>query len=315
MTPAQPQSRGMEMFTGLSEQLGIGDFETQPKKKIKTNELGISRAFDPEQDAFKMTTHMIKIITQVFECSKDNVVANVKFDTTGVTIFALYHSKTVCINTHLGKDLFSKLVCEREVHTSLNLSVLAKKISNLQKFKIQTLTFESQGDDLVLTGRPETGPQAKIHLKSLSSDVEELDLCDFKYSVPIRLSASEFAKRVECMPATFTIHMDTELGCLVFIGDEDHSTTTLTIELDAQVLEEVKKHPDVRNYRATFVKANISSITKGHRLSEYVVVAMSQDSPLFVRYVVNESSDLCPEHDSKVEMYFSPKLNDDLDEC
>lgn len=311
---ADSQSKGFEMMAGLSERLGIDDLDERPTKLVKTTEVKESRPFDPKKDAFKMTTHMVKIISQISDCFKDNVMANLQFDSLGINIFSLHHARTVCVSTHLGRDLFSDFNCEKEVFVSLNLMVFAKKISNLQKFKVQNLTFQNQNEDLVLTGQTDSEPAACIRLKSLTSDVEELDLSDFDYDVPIRLLSAEFSKQIDCMPPTFSIHMDVGCEQLVFSGNEDHSVTTLPMRLDKNIIEKIKKFPDVMNYHATFIKANLSAILKGSKLSEYVVVAFSLDSPLFVRYIINESADLNPDNNSRVSMYFSPKLNDDLDD-
>ena len=314
-THGQTPTKGSDMMAVLSKQLGLeAEDQERPAKKVRTSDVIESREFDPKQDAFRMTTHMVKVIASVSECFKDNVMANIKFDMDGIHIFALYHSKTVCISTYLGKDLFTDFLCEKEVYTSLNLMVFAKKIANLQKFKIQKLTFENKDSDLVLTGQTDGEPPAHVQLKSLSCDVEELDLNDFEYRVPIRLMSAEFAKLIDCMPPTFTIKMDADNGHLVFIGNEDHSITKLPMRLDKEVVEKIRAYPAVENYSATFVKANLGAILKGVKLSEYVIVAFSQDSPLFVRYILNESSDLNPDNNSRVSMYFSPKLNEDLDE-
>lgn len=312
-----PSSKGQQMIACLSKQLGIENNESEisrPQKRVRTHEVIETREFDPGNDSFKMTTHMVKIISHVTECFKDNIIANLKFNMNGIDIFGLYHSKTVCISTHLGKDLFTDFSCEKEVYTSLNLMVFSKKIASLQKFKIQQLTFETKNEDLMLIGHTDGEPPASIKLKSLTTECEELDLNGFSYDVLIRLQSSEFSKQIDCMPSGgFTIHIDTKHGCLVFTGDDDHSTTELKMKLDKEVIDNIKLYPAVTNYRAAFVKANIGAITKGAKLSEFVIVGFSQDAPLFVRYVLNESSNLNPEHNSSVSMYFSPKLNDELE--
>jgi hypothetical protein len=309
-------SKGLEMIAGLAEKLGIDEDveDTRPIKRVRTSEVKESRPFDAKNDSFRMTTHMVKVVTQASDCFKDNVVANLQFDSNGINIFALYHSKTVCITTQFGRDLFSEFSCEKEVHTSLNLLHLSKKIAILQKFKIQKLTFASLDDDLVLMGDNDNEPAGSIRMKSLTSDVEELDLSDFQYNVPIRLLSSDFSRLIDCMPATFHIKMDIEKGHLVFMGSEDHSVTRLPMKLDFEVLQRIKKYPDVADFQASFNKANLSAIMKGSKLSEFVIVAFSRDSPLFVQYVLNESSDLNPDNNSKVSMYFSPKLSEELDE-
>ena len=83
--------------------------------------------------------------------------------------------------------------------------------------------------------------------------------------------------------------------------------------MEPDVVAKIQQHADVRDYRATFLKANIGAILKGAKIAEYVIVAFTQDSPLFVRYIINESSDMDPDQNSRVTMWFAPKLNDDLD--
>lgn len=309
------ESTGKQLLDNLARDIGLTDTDERPVKRVRTVAVPDVRRFDARDDGFKMTTTMVKVIVQVAECFKEDISANVQFGPKGITIFALYHGKTVCISTKLGRDLFSDFYCPKEVNVSLNLVVLAKKLSNLHKCKVQQLTFENDDDNLVLVGQlAENDPPARIMLKSeVASDVDELDLGDIDYAVPIRLVASEFAKQIECMPATFTIHMDAVRGNLVFKGDEDQSTTTLSLRLEQDVLTKIQQHADVRDYRATFLKANIGAILKGAKIAEYVIVAFTQDSPLFVRYIINESSDMDPDQNSRVTMWFAPKLNDDLD--
>jgi proliferating cell nuclear antigen PCNA len=307
-------SEGSKMLAGLSDALGIDDSDIRPTKTAKVTEVEQMRPFDPTNDAFKMTTHMLKVISGVADCFKDNVMANFRFDSEGVSIFSMHHARTVCITTHLGMDLFTDFSCEKEVYTSVNLNVFAKKVEILNKYKIQKLTFENKNEDLVLTGQGDSKPTASVRLKALTSDVEEVDISEFHYDVPFRLQSAEFSKIIDCMPGTFTIRMDVENGHLVFVGNEDHSVTILPMHIDPEVIEKIKQFDDVRNYQATFVKSNISAIGRGCKLSEYVVVAFNQENPLFVRYILNESADLNPDNNSSISMYFSPKLNDDIDE-
>jgi len=310
------RTKGAVMISGLRESLGLDDncgpLRKKPRVVVVAEEE--ARPFDPDQDAFQMTTHMVKLMSQVTDCFKDNVIANLQFDPGGIHLFSLHHARTVCISTFLGRDLFSTFRCEREVCTTLNLVVLAKKIAILQKFRIQKLIFANKGDDLVLAGQRDAEAPAEIRLKSLTSEVEELDLSAFKFDVVFRLISADLAKLIDCMPPVFSIEVNIDQGGLVFSGHDDHSVTRLSLRLDKNILLEIARFENVKNYKSTFIKANLSAIGKGAKLSEFAQVGLSSDSPLFVRYVLNESSDLDAKKNSSISMYFSPKLDDDIDE-
>lgn len=319
------RSLGSEMIQELSQQLNIGhdDDSTilqcgENVKKFKTSNIQESRSFNPKKDTFKMTTFMGKLISQITDCIKGDVTAQLKFDQNGINIFSFHHSKTVCFNTRLGRDLFSSFECDIEVFASINLKVLAEKMAILQKLK-RTLTFENDDGDLVLTGYIDGQPPAKIKLKPLHTEsAEELDLDGYTYNVPVRIRSDEFSKLIDCMPQTFSIRMDCEHGELVFLGNEDHSTTRLPMKLEQDVVDKIKKYPEIKNYNATFAKANLGGILKGAKLSEYVIVAFQDDPdrhlPLFVRYILNESADHNPDNNSQISMYFCPKIEDDMDD-
>lgn len=310
---SQTDTKGEQMMLSLREKLGIDQFDDCPKrKKVKTiNVTGVDK-FDSKIDGFRMTTHMVKLICQLSDCFKDNVVANIKFNSTGITIFALYHCKTVCINTHIGADLFTEIFCDKDVHIALNLMVLTKKISLLQKFKVPNITFHNEEDDLMISGE-RNGSPANVRLKGLVYEPEELDISEFEYNVPIRLKSSEFAKLIDCMPAVFSISLQIEKKVILFTGDDDSSVTKLQLKLDDDVIIPLKTFPEVCQYHSFFVKQNLMAIVKGAKLSEYVIVGLSKNAPLFVSYTLNESSKLDVSDRSKVNMYFSPKFCEDIE--
>jgi proliferating cell nuclear antigen PCNA len=307
-------SVGMQMIEGLSEKFGLDDAVENANKRVKSSYLKQANGFDAEYDSFCMSTHMVKVVSQVADCIKDNVAANFKFDSEGISIFAFYHSQTVCINVQMGKDFFDeKFSCDKQIFICLNLSTYAKKISMLQKCKVDKISFTNKDEDLMLFGQKEQDPTAEIALKSLNSDIEEIDLSDIDYKITIRLQSSEFSRLIDCMPANFTICFDSINGHLVFQSDEDLSRTKLPLRLEPEVVREIQKHESLKNYKQSFIKANMTYITKGAKLSEHVRVGFSQKQPLFVQYVISESSDLNPSNDSIVNMYFSPKVSDEIE--
>jgi hypothetical protein len=101
---------------------------------------------------------------------------------------------------------------------------------------------------------------------------------------------------------------------LVFEGKEDQSSIVLRLQIDEDIVREIQKYEDVATYKACFMKSYLQPIVKGAKLCNYAIISFRKDSPLFVRYIINESSDLNPTNNSKVSMYFSSKFDDDLDD-
>lgn len=312
------KTNGLQALEELEDELGINSHNVNKKYKrqgcLKTSKIEEYTGFDPNNDAFSMTTQMVKRVGLVFETFKDNVECNIQFGTNGITVFALYYDKTVCICTHLGKDLFSEFSCEKETLSCVNLNVFAKRLSTLQRFKPQKLTFSNEDQNLIITGYPEKGPSGKVIISSLTSVLEELDPSSFEYDVHIRVLSSDFAKRIDAMPPTFILRMDCDSNHLVFEGVEDLSSIVLRLEIDVEIVKEIEKFNDVANYRASFMKSYLQPIIKGAKLSTYAIISFRRDSPLFVRYIINESSDMNPENNSKISMYFSSKFDDDLED-
>lgn len=306
---------GSAMMDGLSNFLGLGDDgEKAPPQIITSVEVENARNFDHSVDSFKFTTHMLRLINDVVSSlvSSNQTAANFRFDSKGITITSFLHANTVCYLAFLGKDLFSQYSCNKEVHTSLFLKKFAENFSLLRNLNVETITFENNGDDLVLRGQRKNKPDQEVELKSLLEDgCNPLEIAgSFTYEVPFRLLSKEFIAVVQGMPPSFTIQVECSKKQLIFRGTEDHSTATLALSLDTKVIETIKGHPEVQNFRADFMKSNLAQVLKMAKLSEHVTLGLASNCPLFVRVNFNEGE--CP---STVDIYVSSKVDEsELDE-
>jgi hypothetical protein len=311
-------SLALKSLDALQASLGITQTITKNVKasnsNIQTNTVPVSRKFDPKEDGFFMSTQMVKRVCSVFDIFKDNVECNIQFSENGINVFALYYDKTVCICTHLGRDLFSEFSCNKEVVSCVNLNVFAKKLSTLQLFKPQKITFSNRDHNLIITGYPENAAKGEALINSLSSSLEELDVTNYEYDVNIRVLSSEFAKMINAMPASFTLSMDCAAKQLVFEGKEDQSSILLRLDVDPDIVHEIEKYEDVANYKACFLSTYLQPIVKGSKMCTYAIIAFRRETPLFVRYIINESSDLNPENNSKISMYFASKFDESMDD-
>lgn len=280
---------------------------------IKTNLFNtLDHCKEECSDTLFIKTHMITSIHKILESIKDNVIVNIEFDRNGIHFFSLYHSKTVCVKSLIGLDMFSEFKCDKRICTSLNLNDFAKKVATMNKLKIKVLTFQCDGDDINLTGINDKGPPVKICFKAINSEFETLDL-DCVYNSPLRVKSADFAKQLESMPSIFTMYVDMSLCQLVLYGTENNSTTIVPMDISSENMERIKLHPEVSNYRASFVKNNLNAIIKTSKLSEYMSLGLSNDCPLHVDCIISESINMKTENNSNISMFFSPRITDDDD--
>lgn len=303
-------TKGEHMFHELTDDLDI-NVHAPNKKRVCTNRSITYDNFDPQKDTFVFTTNMMKLLTTVVDCFKDNVTSNIRFTTKGMNIFALYACKTVCINAHLGADIFSNIQCEKDILIALNVVLFGKKLNTIYKFKIDRLTLTNSGDDLMLKGDSNNSQPINILMKSIIADVEELDLNEFKYDIYIRIPTSDFVKQLECMSGIFTIRLDITRGEIVLIDNDELSTTKVSIVLDKETKMKLQCKELCTNYECTFMKNNMTCIIRGQKLSEYITLGLSNELPLFVSYTIGEYQ---PENtQSSIDMYFSPRIDNTSD--
>lgn len=306
-------SKGMSMLDTLSDQLGIENEVIESKSAI--NQKPVSREFNPEIDKFQMTTIHLKLLCQIAGIISDgNILSDLIFRPDGIYIKTLYCGLTVCVTIHIGSDMFTDIKCdEKEFIMKMNLVVLAKKLSIIKKLKCDVVTFEAKNENVILTGRSDNLPPAVISLFSFSSDKDDLDMSAFQYQVQIRFSSAKFETVLNGMPAVFTIKIDAKLRSLIFVGSEEHSKTKLQLPLDDDIIQEIKKFPQIAQYKASFVKSNLSVIHKCTKLAEHVLICFAtKDSPLCARFLLDDLVD--PAKSTSVTLYFAPKISDTEEE-
>lgn len=298
LEPDTVMTDGLQALEELNKSLGV-----DPVKPIEPE-----RAFDPAVDGFSMTTQMVKRVCFVFEVLKQNYPCNLTFGPTGIDLFAMNEIKTVCMTTHLDRRLFSEFKCDRDVVSCVNLAELSKRLVILQKFNPHTLSFSSDDSNVSLRGCDEDGNVYDASVFALSSAVEEFDSSTLSYAVKIRFSSVEFARRIETMPASFSVALCGNR--LIFKGEEDQGSVRIPLPIDAESLNHIRQHEDVRTYKATFAKKNLNFILKGAKLAPYVTVGFANNKPLYTQYVIDDADDMSADSASTIDMYFSSKFDD-----
>ena len=298
--------------------VGLEQLESITKKIKSSNTTNIRTVninvkgedFETKTNSFYIATQMVRRLVSIFEIMKEEVDCNLKVSNDGLDMFTLYSDKTVAIFVHFDRDIFSEFDVRGEapVVMCLNLSVLAKKLTVLQKFKPQKISLSICDHKLNLAGYNDEGNCGTVSLDSISTLIDDLDTENFQYQVLIALSSARLQKSLDCMPAIFSIHMDCTNNNIRFEGKEEMSKTTLCIPLGGDVIDEVKKHPSIASYSGVFHKLYLAPLIKSCKLSKYVTIGLHQEAPLFCRITIVDS--IGTEDDSSVSMYFAPRFGD-----
>jgi len=267
---------------------------------------------DDTLEYYNLSTQNVKKITQLFGLITDNVECNIKYSPTGMDVFAMYFDKTVCIRMRLGRDMFSDYACSSTpVVSTYNLGVLAKKLSVLNKFKPERFTWKNKGTNLVISAFSTKRPKSEVEIHSLSVGIEELDLSSFKYDILIEVPTQDLYHILESMPLVFQIKVNVTDSCITFSGDEDHSKISMSIPLPAEVNHEVKNHPEVSQYQASFLRTYLSPLIKSAKISNNVVLGFRDGTPLFTRFIIQQSTDHVLQDDTDICMYFASRYTDE----
>ena len=265
------------------------------------------RDFQVESDSFHLSTQMTKKIVDVFDAFKENTECNLKISKTGIDVLALLYDKTVYVSIRLGKSIYSENQCPTNIAFSVNLNILAKRLSVLNRFKPRRFVFGNKGTDLIITGFPDNQAPGKVVINTLSTTIEELDVSLFKYEVSIRTSSEELARILDAMSPIFQLYVDMEEKALVFHGSDDLSSTVLALRISEEAIQKIQTTPSMQNYKASFLKANLMPLVRASKLSAFVSLGLHNKNPLYASYTITESCDLLTQHDSRVQLYFSPK--------
>lgn len=263
-----------------------------------------------KRDQLYLVTPLVSTIYKMIDAIKDNVITNVKFNNRGMHLFSLYNSKTVCVQMTIGLSMFSEFKCDNEITTALNLSTLAKKLSAITKIKSKRLIFTICDGDISLKGECDSGPDINISFRSVNSEFDNLEL-DCKYNVPLVVNAVDFAKQIESMPSMFVISVDINKKVLIMEGDDNCTTTKVPMKISDDIVDQIRLHDDVKNYRASFLKSNLIPVLKLAKLTDCMILGLSSNAPLSVICTVSESYNQSRSEDSRIEMFISPRIDED----
>ncbi len=256
-----------------------------------------------------VSTQMIKRILNILNTFKADVDCNLEFTPVGVQLFALYSATTaIKLRKHLFTD-YSVLPGTKPY--CIKFSVIVKKLDALYKFKPKHLSFISiSPDNLTLEGRSDTKKPVKFGLTTQDTLLEKLDVSEFKYDFLLRICAEDLWHTLEAMTTRVSIRMDCPSKSLVFESSDDNGTAEMALALDNETAAKCRTNANIVNYKASFLKSNLSQLAKSTKLATHVLIGLHPDYPLYATYSLYDDFNSDGAANSEVCMYFSPMVED-----
>jgi hypothetical protein len=267
---------------------------------------------NPRTQGIYISTQMIKRILNILNTFKAEVDCNLEFTQVGIQLFALYSATTACVFIKLRKHLFTEYSVAPDIKPyCVKFNVIAKKLDSLYKFKPKQLSFISTSpDNLVLEGISDAKQPVKFGLTTQDTLLEKLDVSEFKYDFLLRVCAEDLWHTMEAMTTRVSIRMNCQSRSLIFESKDDNSTAEMSLALDEETSAKCSNSTNIRNYKATFLKANLSQLAKSTKLASHVLLGLHPKYPLYATYSLCDDFNSHGVANSEVCMYFSPVVED-----
>lgn len=270
------------------------EFKTAPPENVPVD--------TDEGGKFFVTLYNVKRIASIFDAIRDTSAdCNLKFTSSGLDLFAFLADKTTAVALTLDQTIFAQYKCTADYLVTISLEVFAKKMTTMQRFKVDNLSITSDSSgDLIMKGIQGMNVN-EIAINSLSSTVPEFNMVDIKYKAYFSLSTEILNRYISNMPNTFEICI--KKGGLTFIGKEELARTQLSLKLDDSVIASIDP-----NYHQTFSKQYLQPLLKSCKLFPMVTLGLENDNPLFARFEICQQATVG--NSSVVDLYFSSRLED-----
>lgn len=259
-----------------------------------------------------ISTQMVKRILTILNTFKADVDCNLEFTPDGIQIFALYSATTACVFIRLRKHLFTYYSITSDVKPyCLRFNVIAKQLDSLYKFKPKCLRITSTGpDNIVLEGKTDNKSPVKFSLTTQDNLLEKLDISEIHYDFLLRVCAVQLWNILEAMTSTISIRVDCTSRSLIFESRDDTSTIEMSLELDTTTVKQCREYSNVGNFKASYLKKNLSPLAKSTKLASHVLLGLHPTYPLYATYSLCDDFDSGGVTNSEVCMYFSPMVED-----
>jgi proliferating cell nuclear antigen len=251
------------------------------------------------------------ILKNVVDLIKDVVTsANFKCTPEGIFMQAMDSSHVSMASFSFYSDMFSFYECNETIDLGVDLNNLFKILKVI--VKDDYLGFETLKEDQlsVQIKNPKTEKEWYFDLKLMDIESEEMEIPDTPTGWQVVFSSDEFAKNISTM-AQFgdSINVGTTDGKLLLMADGEMSNATLSNNANCEWVENKEmtemtgEHIDKHDVKLKITSRLLSKYGAGKNLSKEVIIHVSPDCPIMIKYPLTEQS--------QVFFFIAPKMDDD----
>ncbi|CAK0785120.1 hypothetical protein CVIRNUC_008326 [Coccomyxa viridis] len=248
------------------------------------------------------------LLRKLLDSMKDLVQdANFDCSSTGFALQAMDSSHVSLIHMQLRSDGFEHFRCDRNLSMGVSLNNMAKILKCMGNDDILTMKAEDQGDSV--TFMFEAASQERIsdfELKLMDIDSEQLGIPDTEYAATIKMPSTEFAricKDLSTIGDTVLIGVTKDGVRFSTQGDIGSANVTLRQHTNADRPEDNVVIDMQEPVALTFALRYLNSFAKATPLASQVLVSMSKELPVVVKYQMGDIG--------HISYYLAPKIEDD----
>ena len=218
---------------------------------------------------FRYETAMVKLLQTLFDCAATvDSRLTISFEDSHISISGLTHIGTVYVIVSLGMDMFTDHTLDMNRNVTIDGTTLSRALQSCLKLKCDSVVLGIDDGDLSVTSQTSDTLGAQFTMRSLEAD-EELDVSTISYDVKFRVCTDHFVQHLKLRKKEFTLSVIGDR--LVFINSSVRSKTTLSIELDPDVVTKMDLYESCRGFTAMYDAGCFTSIVKGAKLNSTLI--------------------------------------------
>ena len=242
------------------------------------------------------------ILKKIIEALRE-LVTDVNLDITreGISLQAMDASHVALVTFFLRADCFQDYHCDRPQALGISIASLGKVIKCAENddciviraednASLITFIFESRQDDRL----------SEFNLNLLSLETEHMGIPEQEYAAVVQIPSAELnriCKELSQLSDTINIDINKERVIFSVNGDTGRGAISLSQKNDKNIIQAIN------NVNASFALRYLNLFNKASGLSNNVILSVSEDLPLIVRYDFEIGT---------MKYYLAPKINDEF---
>jgi hypothetical protein len=289
----------------------------EPVMKVSSPSTMESRRFDHKTHSFQVTaTNCFPLLGNVVEMMKqdDNSLLNMIVTDDTIILRSFMFELSVMVTVKMNSEIFQDFQVPETKNADqrvmvYNVSKLSSQFSRMKGLDSVGVIMRGSDVGLSMKGlRSNDNAPLSMDLKEIEEEpYDNPDTSLIEYSSEIQLDAKTFCTAIQNMIGkVFSIKMDMKRHALIMYSSDDMDTFEVPISLGPEAVNDISKHTEVKNYRASFKKAHFQPVIKGSKINNMIKLSFADNEPLRARYSIKTGEDFSSENDSVVCIYIGP---------